>query len=72
MKNKIASILDYDSLVYNNPIVSLLAIKEHSFKYQVKRCEMVIVSHAFQSIFTSIQKYGESLQDYTRQFKTST
>jgi hypothetical protein len=72
MQDKIASRSDYDNVVYNDPIALLRAIKEHSLNYQDTRCEMSIISDAFRSQFTSKQKYGESLQDYTRRFKTST
>jgi hypothetical protein len=69
-QDKIASRSDYDSVVYNNPIALLRAIKEHSLNYQDTRYEMSIISDAFRSLCTSKQKDGESLQDYTRRFKT--
>ena len=72
MQHKIASRSDYDSLIFNDPIALLRAIKEHSLNYQETRYEMSIISDAFRSAFTSKQREGESLQDYTRRFKTST
>jgi hypothetical protein len=72
MQDKIASRSDYDNVVYNDPIALLRAIKEHSLNYQDTRYEMSIISDAFRSLFTSKQKDGESLQDYTRWFKMST
>jgi dsRNA-specific ribonuclease len=39
--------------------------------YQDTRYEMSIISDAFRSLFTSKQKDGENLQDYTRRFKAS-
>jgi hypothetical protein len=72
MQDKIALRSDYDNVVYNDPIALLRAIKEHSLNYQDTRYEMSIISDAFRSLFTSKQKDGESLQDYTRRFKTST
>jgi hypothetical protein len=72
MQDKIASRSDYDNVAYNDPIALLRAIKEHSLNYQDTRYEMSIISDAFRSLFTSKQKDGESLQDYTRRFKTST
>jgi hypothetical protein len=72
MQNKIVSRSDYDSVVYNDPITLLRAIKEHSLNYQETRYEMSIISDAFRYVFTAKQKEGESLQDYTRRFKTST
>jgi hypothetical protein len=71
MQNKIASRSDYESSVFNDPIVLLQAIKEHSLNYQDTRYEMSIIADAFRSVFNSKQKEAESLQDYTRRFKTS-
>jgi hypothetical protein len=72
MQNKIASRSDYDSVVYNDPISLLRAIKEHSLNYQETRYEMSIITAAFRSLFANKQKEGESLQDYSGRFKTST
>ena len=72
MQNKLVSRSDYDSVVYNDPIALLRAIKEHSPNYQETRYEMSIISDAFRAAFSTRQKEGESLQDYTRRFKTST
>ena len=72
MQNKIASRSDYDTAVYNNPISLLRAIKEHSLNYQETRYEMSIITDSFRAVFTAKQRDGESLQDYTRRFKTST
>jgi hypothetical protein len=40
--------------------------------YQETRYEMWIITDAFRSLFANKQKERESLQDYTRRFKTST
>jgi hypothetical protein len=72
MQNTIVSRSDYDSVVYDDPIALLRAIKEHPLNYQETRYEMSIILDAFRSVFTAKQKEGESLQDYTRQFKTLT
>ena len=72
MQNKVVSRSDYNTVVYNDPIALLRAIKEHSLNYQETRYEMSIISDAFRSVFTAKQKEGENLQDYTRRFKTST
>ena len=71
MHNMISSISECDKLIYNNLIELMQSIKENSLKYQYMRYEMAIISDAFWSKFTSIKNYGKSLQDYTRQFKTS-
>jgi hypothetical protein len=72
MQNKIVSRSDYDSVVYNDPISLLRAIKEHSLNYQETRYAMSISADAFRSLFANKQKEGESLQDYTRRSKMST
>jgi hypothetical protein len=72
MQSKIGSRSDYDTTVYNDPIQLLRAIKEHSLNYQETRYEMSIILDAFRAVFNSKQKESESLQDYTRRFKTST
>jgi hypothetical protein len=72
MQNTIVSRSDYESVVYNDPISLLRAIKEHSLNYQETRYEMSIITDEFRSLFANKQKEGESLQDYTRRFKTST
>jgi hypothetical protein len=56
MQNKIVSRSDYDSVVYNDPIALLRAIKEHSLNYQETRYEMSIISDAFRSVFTELSK----------------
>jgi hypothetical protein len=71
MQNKIASRTDFDTVVYDDPIALMRAIKEHSLNYQETRYEMSIILDAFRSVFTSKQQEGESLQDYTRRFKTA-
>jgi hypothetical protein len=61
------------ALFITTQAISLLrAIKEHSLNYQETRYEMSIIIDAFRSLFASKQKEGESLQDYTKRFKTST
>jgi hypothetical protein len=72
MQNKLVSRSAYDSGVYNDPIALLRAIKEHSLNYQETRYEISIISDAFRAAFSTRQREGESLQDYTRRFKTST
>ena len=52
MQNKIASRSDYNSLVYNNPIALLRAIKERSLYYKKTRYKMAIISYALRSTFT--------------------
>ena len=71
MQNRIMARSDFESRIYNDPIELLKAIKEHALNYQETRYDMSIISDAFRSVFYTKQKEGESLQDYTRRFKTS-
>ena len=61
-----------NGLVYKNKTTLVQAIKEHSINYQETRNKMAIILDTFWSKFISIKNYGESMQDYTRVFKTST
>ena len=51
----------------NNPINLLIAIKEHLLNYQETRYEMSIITDLIRAF---LSKESETLQDYTRQFKT--
>ena len=51
MQNKVVSRSDYDTVVYNNLIALLRAIKEHSLNYQETRYGMSVISDAFRSVF---------------------
>jgi hypothetical protein len=72
MQSKVRSRTDYGTVVYDDPIALLRAIREHSLNYQDTEYEIAIIAGAYRSVFTCKQKEGESLQDYTRRFKTST
>ena len=71
MQNKIMAISDFESKIYNDPIELLIAVKKHALNYQETRYEMSIISDAFRALFNVQQKENESLQDYTRRFKTA-
>ena len=62
---------DYESMVYNDPVELLRAIREHALNYQETRYEMAIIAESMITLLTSKQKENESLQDYTRRFKTA-
>ena len=62
---------DYNSEIYNNPIRLLKAINNHSLNYQEIRYEMEIIIDSYRTVFSTKQRENESLQDYTRRFKTS-
>ena len=71
LQNKIMSRTDYHDVIYNDPIELLRAIKQHALDYQETRYEMSIIADAFRAFFNAKQKEKESLQDYTRRFKTA-
>ena len=71
MKLKIESQAGYETTICNNPIKLLEAIKEHSLNYEESRYDMRIIVDAFNAYFNCKQKEKESLQDYTKCFKTA-
>jgi hypothetical protein len=64
MQNKILARSDYETMLYNDPIELLKAVKEHALNYQETRYEMSIISDALRAMIGTKQKEGESLQDY--------
>jgi hypothetical protein len=71
MQNKVMARANFETEIYNDPIRLLKAVKEHALNYQETRYEMSIISDAFRAVFNVKQKESESLQDYTRRFKTA-
>ena len=73
MKAKIEARTTYESVIYNNPISLLKAIKEHSLCFEESRYEMATIFDALKNYVNCKQKEQgkESLLDYTRRFKLS-
>ena len=71
MQNKIMGRKDFDTNIYNDPIKLLKAIKEHSLNFQESKYEMSIITEAIKNFFNTKQKDNESLQEYTRRFKSA-
>jgi hypothetical protein len=71
MQNEIEARTDYESSIKNNPIELLKAIKQHALNYQEYRYEMSIIADALRTMINLKQKENESLQDYTKRFKTA-
>ena len=71
MQNKITGRNDFKEKIFNNPIILLLVNKKHSLNYQESRYEMNIITDAIRAFLNTKQKESETLQDYTRRFKTS-
>ena len=70
MQIKIEARTDYTS-IKGNPILLLKAIKEHALNYQENRYSVAIVYESIKNMLATKQREGESLQDYTRRFKTA-
>ena len=71
MQARIEARNDFDNEIVYEPINLLKAIREHALNYQEHRYEMEIITNAFLTVFNTKEKDRESLQDYTRRFKTS-
>ena len=71
MKKTIEARKDFEDSIYNNPVEFLKMIKQHVLNYQYPRYEMLVISYGFTTFFGTRQKDKESLQYYTRIFKTS-
>ena len=71
MKNKIEARSDFKSKIVNNPFELIKAIKEHSLNFQEKRYNMSVILDAMRTLINTRQKENESLQDYTKQFRTT-
>ena len=70
MQIKIEARTDYTS-IKGNPILLLKAIKEHALNYQENRYSVAIVYESIKNMLATKKREGESLQDYTRRFKTA-
>ena len=71
MQHKIEGMTDFSTVIDKDPIELLKAIKKHALSYQENRYEMSIISDSLKAFVNLKQKEGESLQDYTKRFKTS-
>ena len=70
MKAKIEARKYFEDFIYNYPVELLKAIKQHGLNYQESRYKMSVILDGFTTFFGTRQKDQESLQDYTRIFKT--
>ena len=68
---KILSNENYKSAIKGNPMKLLKAIELYSLNFQESRYKMSIMINALRALLGSRQQEGESLQDYTRRFKTN-
>jgi hypothetical protein len=71
MRQKIESRVEFPHKIENNPIELLKAIKEHTQNFQEHHYNMSIVLDSLRSLLNLRQREGETLQDWTRRFKTA-
>jgi hypothetical protein len=71
MKQKIEARTDFHSKIEDNPIKLLKVIKEHTQNFLEHRYCMSIVLDSLGGLLNTKQKEGESLQDWTKRFRTS-
>ena len=71
MQNKIQSRKDFSTMIKNNPIELLKAIKEQLIKFQENKYEMRVIADALQNIISAKQREDESLIDYTQRYKSA-
>jgi hypothetical protein len=71
MQSKIESSSKFETDIKGNPIELLKIIKQHCLNYHEHRYKMAIILDALRVLIGLKQKDGESLQDYTKRFKTS-
>jgi len=71
LQNKIESRADFLSDIKGNPIKLLKAIKQHTLNYQESQYEMSIILDAVKNMINIKQRENETLQEYTKRFKTS-
>ena len=72
MRSKIEQRTDFKTSIKDDPVELLKAIKQHALNYQETRYEMAIVTDALKAVLLAKQKEAESLNDYTKRFKTAT
>jgi hypothetical protein len=61
----------FESEIFENPIKLLEINKKNCLNYQEHRYEMSIILDSMRTLLNIQQKEHESLQDYTKRFKTA-
>ena len=70
MKENIEACKDFEDCIYKYPVELPKAINQHGLNDQELRYKMSVILDGFTTFFGTRQKDQESLQDYTRIFKT--
>jgi Reverse transcriptase (RNA-dependent DNA polymerase) len=71
MQGKIEANENFSSKIKGKPIELLKIIKQNCLNYHEHRYEMSIILDSMKTLFNVKQKDNESLQDYTKRFKTA-
>lgn len=71
MQHKIESQKEYESSIKDEPIELLKSIKEQALNYQQHKYKMFTIFDSLKTVINLKQKDDESLQDYTKRFKTA-
>jgi hypothetical protein len=71
MQGKIEANENFESTIKSKPIELLKIIKQNCLNYHEHRYEMLIIMDLMKTLFNVKQKEHESLQDYTKRFKTA-
>jgi hypothetical protein len=71
MQSKVEPGSRSESDIKGNPIELLKIIKQHALNYHKHQYEMAIIFESFQTLAGLKQKDSESLNEYTKWFKTS-
>jgi hypothetical protein len=71
IQRKIESSSRFELSIKDDPIELLKIIKQHALNYHEHQYKMAIMFESLRTLVNLKQKEGESLQDYTKRFKTS-
>ena len=71
VQNKIEARSEYQTEIKGNPINLLKAIKQHALNFQDRGYEKASLSEAVKTTLNIKQRENETLQGYTKRFKTS-
>jgi hypothetical protein len=72
MKNQIEERDDFKTVIRNDPVELLKAIKQHALNYQEHRYDMAIIADSMKTWINCKQRDGESLTAFTKRYRTAT
>jgi hypothetical protein len=71
MQSKVEGNAEFESKIKGDPIELLKTVKSYALNYHEHRYEMAIIFDSLHQLINLKQRDGESLIDYTKQFKTA-